>query len=219
LIIGSGTEARSFTPCGEERGIWIEDESAAGLWKLYRDLIEAPNRPLLIDVRGELGTAPPTGYGAYYERQLTVFEVVRADAESTDCAESVALVAEGAPATPIPDEPERVTTPTIEPFQVLIAGGPPLWTMRIGSSGIVYTGPTSGDSIRFPYVSPISSASRVSYVTSVSGSPPHTLKVVMDREPCPDVETGVRREFTAYVTLDGRWLRGCVTEGDPLSPR
>ena len=216
LFIGSGIEARSFTPCGEEGGIWIEDESGAGLWNLYRDLVEAPNRPLLLDVRGELGSPPSTGFGAHYERQLTVFEVLRTDAENTDCAESAAPVVRETFATPVPDAPEPVTNSITEPNEVRISGGPPLWTLRIATTGLVYSDQTSVDPIRFPYTSPDRSANRASYVTSASGATAHTLKVVIDREPCPDAETGARRDFTVYITLDGRWLRGCVTDGDPL---
>ena len=217
LIIGSGAEARSFTPCGADGGIWIEDESGADLWTVYRERVEAPNQPLLIDIRGELGAPPLSGFGAHYDRQLTVFEVVRVDAENTDCASMATTSVAEAPAATVVDRPVQVvSSPPIETIQILISGGPPAWTLSIGSDGLVYSSRATAETVRFPYASPERSANRAIYLTSVSGASPQDLKVVIDREPCPDPETGMRRDFTAYITLDGHWLRGCVGEGDPF---
>ncbi len=228
-------EARSFTPCGEEVGIWIEDESGASLWKVYRERVEAPNHPLMIEVRGELSPPPMSGFGAHYDRQLTVMEVLRVDESNMDCTEWPADVAAAKPAEVVTTRPAEVVTArpaevvatlpaevvshTTEPIEVLISGGPPSWRLSIGPGGIVFSGPSAPESIRFPYASPERSPTRATYVTAVVGPPPHALKVVIDREPCPDTETGVRRDFTAYLTLDGRWLRGCVIEGHPISAR
>ena len=218
LVIGSGTEARSFTPCDEEGEIWIEDESGGELWKVYRERVEAPNQPLLIDIRGEVGSAPLSGFGAHYERQLRVFEIVRVDARNTDCASMSESPLTDTPAAAVVERPARVTTSRpVETNQVLVSGGPPNWTLSIGRDELVYSSHATAETLRFPYASPERSASRAIFVTSLSGAQPHTLKVVIDREPCPDAVTGARRDLTAYVTLDGRWLRGCVTDGDPLS--
>jgi uncharacterized membrane protein len=217
LIIGSGIEARSFTPCGDEDSIWIEDESGQELWKIYREQVAAPNLPLLIHVRGEMNAAPASGFGAHYARQFTVLELLAADPLSTDCLEMAASPSEPPPVAPVSPTPTPAVASAPDPHQIVISGGLPAWTVDIGSAGIVYTSPgAAGDSIRFPYVIPKRSESGDTYVTSVTGDPPHNLKVVIDKEPCPDPETGVRRDFTAYITLDGRWLRGCVRQGAPF---
>ncbi len=217
LIIGSGTEARSFTPCGEEAGIWIEDESGQELWKIYRGSVPAPNRPLLIDVRGEMRPAPRSGFGAHYDHQLTVIEVLEVHTSETDCARIPAPVTDLPPTSATAQAAPQRAQPASEPDQITISGGAPLWSLRIGSGGISYTGPSGTEPINFPPATPERSASRDTYVTSTTGVVPHALKVVIGKEPCPDPASGIRREFTAYITLDGRWLRGCVTQGEPLS--
>ena len=218
LIIGSGTEARSFTPCGEDGEIWIEDESGAELWKVYRERVEAPNQPLLIDIHGEVGSPPLSGFGAHYDRQLRVFEIVRVDAKNTDCASmAVTSVTDTAAATVVERPTRPASSPAAETAQVLISGGPPTWTLSIGVDELVFASPATDEMVSLPYASLERSASRAVFAASLSGAQPHTLKVVIDREPCPDAVTGARRDLTAYVTLDGRWLRGCVTDGDPLS--
>jgi len=181
----------------------------------------------MIEIRGELSPAPTSGFGAHYDRQLTVMEVLRVDESNTDCTLWPAEVVAAEPAEEVTTKPAEVAatrpaevaSPTTEPIEVLISGGPPSWRLSIGPGGIVFSGPSAPESIRFPYASPERSSSRATYVTAVEGPPPHALKVVIDREPCPDTETGVRRDFTAYLTLDGRWLRGCVSEGHPVSDR
>lgn len=219
LIIGSGIEARSFFLCGEEVSIWIEDESGQELWKVYRSQVSAPNLPLLIRFRGAMGPAPVSGFGSHYARQVTVIELLEADAQHTDCAVIAASASELPPKAPTPPKPTPRVVPESDPSRIAISGGPPVWTVDIEPGGIVYASPATGDSIRFPYAIPKRSGSGETYVTSVTGDPPHNLKVVINREPCPDPETGVRRDFTAYITLDGRWLRGCVRKGDPIPGR
>jgi uncharacterized membrane protein len=219
LIIGSGIEARSFTLCGEEASIWIEDESGQELWKAYRSQVAAPNLPLLIQFRGAMGPAPLSGFGAHYARQVTVIELLEADAQHTDCAVIAASASEPPPMAPTPTKPSPPVVPESDPSRIAIGGGPPAWTVDIEAAGIVYSSPATGDSIRFPYAIPKRAANGDTYLTSVVGDSPHSLKVVINKEPCPDPETGVRRDFTAYITLDGRWLRGCVREGTPIPAR
>jgi uncharacterized membrane protein len=209
LIIGSGTEARSFTPCGQERGIWIEDESGSELWRSYRSAVEGPNQPLMIEVLGELEPAPSSGFGSYYPRQLTVFAVQRIDASNLDCGERPQPVAD--------ERPAKAAAPVDTSDPLVISGGPPAWTLTVGPAGMVYSSPSQPETVRFPYLPAQLSTDRATFISGIEGPPPHSLKVVVTREPCPAPETGARRELTAYVTLDGRWLRGCVISGDPLA--
>lgn len=113
--------------------------------------------------------------------------------------------------------PDQEAKPTPDPAQLVIKGGTPVWTVSIDSGGILYSGPSGSETVQFPYVTPDRETYRATYVTSTSGGDPRSLKVVVGKEPCPDPITGLRREFTAYITLDGQWLRGCVTQGDPSS--
>jgi uncharacterized membrane protein len=219
LVIGSGTEARSFTPCGDSAGIWIEDESGQELWKVYRGRVQSPNQPLLIDVRGEMGSPPRSGFGAHYERQITVAEVLEVHAPNIDCRQASAPVVEEPTDEGVAKTPPPQVQPAPGPVQLVIAGGSPSWTVSIDSGGILYSGPSGSETVQFPYVTPDRTANRVTYATSTSPGEARSLKVVLDKEPCPDPITGLRREFTAYITLDGSWLRGCVTQGDPLSTR
>ena len=214
LIIGSGLEARSFTPCGDDIGLWIEDASGASLWQVYRERVDAPNQPLLIEVTGEFAAAPSSGFGSHYPRQLTVAEVLRVDAVNTECIERAAEVAAVEPREPLPESTVEVLPATVERRDLLITGGSPSWNLSVGPESIVLVNP-SAETLRFPYEPPDLTSGRITYDTTIAGTTPHSLKIVIAREPCPDPATGVRREFTAYLTLDRRWLRGCVVSGDP----
>ena len=58
LTIGAGVEARSFKLCGAEESLWVEDRTDSDLWGLYRRLASYPNRPVYMEVTGELAAAP-----------------------------------------------------------------------------------------------------------------------------------------------------------------
>jgi uncharacterized membrane protein len=164
-----------------------------------------------------MSSAPRSGFGAHYDRQITVAEVLEVHALNIDCSEASALVVEETTNNAVANPPAQHVQTAPEPARLIISGGTPIWKISIGSEGILYSGPNGSEGVEFPYVTPERTAHRATYVTSTNRGEARDLKVVLDKEPCPDPVTGLRREFTAYITLDGRWLRGCVTQGDPLS--
>lgn len=84
LTIGDGLEARAFRRCGASGDLWIEDTTGR-LWRTYRELASAPNRPVYLEVRGHLVDAPATGFGSHYRHQVTVVELLEATVDSALC--------------------------------------------------------------------------------------------------------------------------------------
>jgi hypothetical protein len=84
-----GHELRSFTPCGKKVDYWVVDRTGGELWNVYQGLTHKPYQSMYVEVRGHLGPPPSEGFGADYERQLTIFEVRRAEIETRGRAEDL----------------------------------------------------------------------------------------------------------------------------------
>jgi hypothetical protein len=84
---GLGPETRAFRPCGAREEIWIVDKTGGELWRLYRELAGGPNKPLYIEIHGNLEPAPEEGFGAHYAQQLVVTRVATASPGTTGCGD------------------------------------------------------------------------------------------------------------------------------------
>ena len=69
-----GHEVRVFRPCGEERELWVIPTSE--LLETHRGSSLGPYEPVVVELIGELGPPPDTGFGADSDGQLRVMEVV-----------------------------------------------------------------------------------------------------------------------------------------------
>ena len=88
-----GHETQSFEPCGDDEALWIVPN--AELRAAYEALSHEPYAPVFVELRGELGPAPESGFGAEYDEQLEVFEVMRAApaTEGHGCTEDLSGIA------------------------------------------------------------------------------------------------------------------------------
>jgi hypothetical protein len=87
LRSGLGPETRAFRPCGAGEETWVVDKTDGALWQRYRDLAGGPNKPLYVEVHGNLEPAPNEGFGAHYAQQLVVTQVVKTSLGAAGCGD------------------------------------------------------------------------------------------------------------------------------------
>jgi uncharacterized membrane protein/heat shock protein HslJ len=185
-----GHEERAFTPCGKKVDYWVVDRTGGELWKVYQRLTHKPYQPIFAEVRGNLGPPPTEGFGADYERQLTVFELRRAGLETRGCAED------------------------LEGIAFRASGNEPFWDVEISENGMVFS-QLGQQRIAFSYAPPdFYQTSRV-YRSITKKHPQHRIEIALLEERCIDSMSGEHFSFAAQVSLDGRKYLGCAKEGWP----
>ena len=110
-----GHEVRSFTPCEKKVEYWVYDQTGGDLWKVYKELTHQPYQPIYVEVLGRLAPPPSDGFGADYDRQVTVKELRRAGLETRGCAEDLKGIV----------------------FRA--SGNEPFWNVQISESNIIFS--------------------------------------------------------------------------------
>jgi len=190
LTIGAGIEARSFKLCGAEDSLWVEDRTDSDLWSLYRRLSNYPNRPVFMEVAGELTEAPPDGFGAHFQQQILIREVRNASVESAGCF-----------ATPAQ-------------FAFRASGNEPFWNVEISKRGLTFSELGQDGKILFPYSPPTFFGEQIIYRSQIRSHQPRNLVVRLEESPCNDSMADAAFSFTATVKIDDRTLTGCAREGE-----
>lgn len=183
-----GHEVRSFQPCGKDLEYWVVDRTGGELWDVYRKLIPNPYEPLYLEVQGDLGPPPDTGFGADYERLLTVTTLRRAAVETRGCAEN------------------------LRRFEFRAYGNEPFWNTDISEQGIIFSA-LGQPQLIFPYAPAKASGAQRLYSSRTQGSPQHWIQVFIDEKRCIDSMSGEYSGYAAKVSLDGRSYEGCAREG------
>ncbi|MDX1623036.1 MAG: hypothetical protein R3199_03550 [Gemmatimonadota bacterium] len=76
-----GFDLQELVPCGDDRRLWVVDPTGE-LWRRHGTLAE-PGEAIYVELRGR--TKAPEGEQAeWYDRTLTVEEIVRVEAEPPD---------------------------------------------------------------------------------------------------------------------------------------
>ena len=190
LTIGAGVEARSFKLCGAEESLWVEDRTDADLWGLYRRLASYPNRPVFMEVTGELAEAPAGGFGAHFAQQILIREVRNASVESAGCFA----------------EPDK--------FAFRAAGNEPFWSVEISKRGLAFVEMGQEDRILFPYSPPTFFGEQIIYRSQIRSHQPRSIVVRLERESCSDSMADATSSFAATVTIDELTLSGCARAGE-----
>lgn len=191
LTIGAGVEARSFKICGAEESLWVEDRTDADLWGLYRRLASYPNRPVFMEVTGEVNEAPAGGFGSHFPRQILIRSVRNASVESAGC------FAEPAPA-----------------FAFRATGNEPFWALEISRRGLAFSEMGRDGRIRFPYSPPTFFAEQIIYRSQIRGLESRTIVVRLEEESCSDSMADATFSHIVTVNIDGQALTGCAREGE-----
>jgi len=190
LTIGAGVEARSFKLCGAEESIWVEDRTGTDLWGLYRRLASYLNRPVYMEVTGDMKEAPAGGFGAHFPRQILIRTVRNASVESAGCFA----------------KPAR--------YAFRATGNEPFWNVEISRSGLAFSELGLEERILFPYSPPTFFAEQIIYRGQVRGQKTRTLVVRLEEKPCQDSMADATFSHTATVEIDDRTLDGCARVGD-----
>jgi uncharacterized membrane protein/heat shock protein HslJ len=169
---------------------WVLDRTGGELWDIYRELTHEPYQPLYTELRGHLGPSPTTGFGAEYEKQLTVLELRRAARETRGCEEN------------------------LEGIEFRASGNEPFWNVTISRNGIMFS-ELGKPKIIFPFAPPTLSGNRSIYSSRAVQPAPLGIEIIIDERRCMDSMSGEHFSFTVQVSLDGRKYLGCAREGWP----
>jgi len=183
-----GHEVRSIKPCDEDRELWVVP--IAELTTAYESLSREPYAPVFVEVEGDLGEAPETGFGVDFAGQLTVSKFRRAAPaeEGFGCREDVSA------------------------FAFRASGVEPFWGVQVQSGSIVYATPEIPQTV-FAAAEPAVLAGGWVYETVSSGPESLTLSLRLTPERCSDPMVGAIYSWSAEVEIGGELRRGCAWEG------
>jgi len=188
-----GHEVRSFEPCGSEGALWVLDETGGELARVYEELTYEPYQRLYVEILGRDSARPDEGFGAEYDRSITVTALRHAASESLACEWELSGVVMRA------------------------SGNEPFWHVEVRPGEILLS--ELGEEDRLFSLAP--SESREDGLlqfrgTAVreSGQPPGAvILVTVDEHLCRDSMSGAFFSFAARVEVDGRTLAGCARRG------
>ena len=157
----------------------------------YDALSHTPYAPVYVELRGELGPPPATGFGADTAGQLTLLELLRAApaTESHGCAEDLTGIA----------------------FRA--AGNEPFWQLGVARDAIVFSRPGMPDLV-LPPAAPRAGARGWIYETETLEPRGRSLRLVLRQARCSDSMVGSWYSWRSRVELDGETFEGCAWEGD-----
>jgi len=183
-----GHEVRSIKPCDEDRELWVIPTSE--VTAAYEVLSREPYAPVFVEIEGELGEAPETGFGADFAGQFTVTDFHRAAPaeEGFGCREDLSEIA----------------------FRA--SGVEPFWGLQVRSGSIVYTTPEIPRT-GFEAAEPAVLAGGWIYESVSSGPESLSLSLRLTPERCSDSMVGAIYSWSAEVDIGGEVRRGCAWEG------
>ena len=183
-----GHEMRSIKPCDEDRELWVIP--IAEVTSAYEALSREAYAPVFVEVEGELGEAPETGFGADFAGQLTVSGFRRAAPaeEGFGCREDVST------------------------FAFRASGVEPFWGLQVRSNSIVYSTPDIPQTV-FAAAEPAVLQGGWVYESTSSGPESLSLTLRITPEPCSDSMVGAIFTWSAEVDIEGEVRQGCAWEG------
>jgi uncharacterized membrane protein len=183
-----GHEVRSFQPCGKDLEYWVVDRTGGELWDVYGKLTANPYEPVYVEVQGDQGPPPDTGFGADYDRLLMVTKLRRAAVETRGCAED------------------------LQRFEFRAYGNEPFWNTGISEEGITFSAPGQPQLV-FPYAPAKTSGVQRLYSSKTKGPKQHWIQIFIHEKRCIDSMSGEYSGFAAKISLNGRTYMGCAREG------
>jgi putative lipoprotein len=189
LILGD--VVRSFTPCGETRAVWVIDETDGLLDRIYAELNDGAAAATYVEFRGAIADAPAGPAARGYEGQITVRDLIRAEAlaESRGCND---------------------LRPRVD-FRAW--GNEPFWSVELGSRTIVFRQPDEPSMLVFPPTVPELRKERMVFNSTSMKDARLRIKIILEPIPCRDTMSGAYTSWTAAVELFGRTFRGCAVQG------
>jgi uncharacterized membrane protein/heat shock protein HslJ len=183
-----GHEVRSFTPCERKVKYWVLDQTGGDLWKVYKELTHKPYQPIYVEVLGHEGAPPSDGFGADYDRQVTVRELRRAGLETRGCAED------------------------LKNMIFRASGNEPFWDVQILEGSIVLS-ELGNRKLTFPSVHTEVSNDRWVFASKTQAPDQHDIRISITKKRCSDTMSGELFSFSSQVNLDDSKYVGCAREG------
>jgi len=183
-----GHEVRSFTPCEKKVEYWVYDQTGGDLWKVYKEITHQPYQPIYVEVLGHLGPPPSDGFGADYDRQVTIRELRRAGLETRGCSEDLRDIV----------------------FRA--SGNEPFWNVQISESNIIFS-EMGKPQLSFPHAHPEVSDHNWVFVSKIRERSQHDIRISITEKRCIDTMSGEHFSFSSQVSLDGSKYAGCAVEG------
>lgn len=189
LILGGAV--RSFTPCGEDRAIWVVDETDGLLSGVYNELTGDGRGAIYAEVRGALADAPAERAAAGYEALLTITELIRADplGESDAC---------------------KGLRPGVD-FRAW--GNEPFWSIEMGPRTIALRQIQEPAFRIYPPALPNVQQDKIVFNSTSAMNPRDRIRITLEPVPCRDSMSGAYSSWSAIVEVDNRTLRGCAVQG------
>ena len=191
-----GHEVRSFEPCDSQEALWVLDETGGELARVYEELTYEVYQRLYVEILGQEGARPEQGFGADYDKSITVTALRHAAPESLACDSDLSDVVMRA------------------------SGNEPFWRVDVRQGEILLSELGADD--RW-FTSSSSSASEAQAdglrqyrgtAGTESGQPASdAIVVTIDEHSCRDSMSGAYFSFVAHVEVDGRELAGCARQG------
>ena len=180
-----GHEVRAFIECDNTREGWLIDRTDGELIDVVGRLSLAPYQPVFVEVLGQWGGAPTSGFGADYEASLTATNLLRAEYEGHGCALDMAS------------------------FDFEIRGNEPSWRLTVDDTAMRFIS-MGGTSFDASVDAIVQSRSEVR-VTGKDGDTP--MDIVIDRNRCIDSMSGAHYSLSATVRTGSHTWTGCAVAG------
>ena len=173
-----GPEVRSIKPCGEEQELWVIPLTE--VTEAYDALSREPYAPVFVEVEGERGPAPETGFGAEYDGQLTVTGFRRAapGEEGFGCREDFSR------------------------FAFRASGVEPFWALQVREDAIVYSTPEIPETL-FEAAEAAFAGGAWVYTSVSTGPEPIEMSARFAPGRCSDSMVGAIYSWTATVEIGG----------------
>lgn len=181
----TGHEVRAFVPCNEDGESWVIDQTDGELADVVGRLSPAPYAPVFVEVVGQWGEAPTTGFGADYDASLTVTDLVRAENEGHGCT---------------------LDTTT---FDFDLRGNEPSWRLTVDEPAMRFTS-MNGTAFDAAVDTVEASDSEVRIVGTEGDT---GIDVVIEQNRCIDSMSGAYYSLSATVNTGSRTWTGCAVAG------
>lgn len=186
-----GDSVRAFTPCGETRALWVEDQTQGVLGKIHAELAGDGGSGVYVELRGLVEAAPAAKAALGYDGLLRATELVRA--------------------TPMRES--RACDDSLLGLQYRAGGNEPFWSVEIGQQGIVFRQPEEPNLVYFSPVLPQVEAGRLIFSSLSRDADQQRIAIALEPKPCRDSMSGAYTSWTATVEFGGRTLHGCAMQG------
>lgn len=177
-----------FTPCGEDAGLRLVDQTDAVLARAFTDDSSDEPLELYLEAYGERAEADEATTKAGLAGMFMLEEVLYAGftGEGGGCRDRV---------------PEYI---------VLARGNEPFWAVEVTEEALIWRQPDEPQELVLENLNQEDAEGAVRYQAS---TPEHGLELLLTAQPCIDSMSGEYFAYAASANLDGRAVTGCARLG------